>query len=185
MKWTVEEDEILRKNYSSLDKKSLLNILPNRSWDAIQLRGRRTFNIDRTAFIKQFGNTHAKGMKYEYRPRKKKEKCEYISSRGYRYVKVKEFEDTINGWEGYRPEHIFVIEEHIGRKLNRDRFGRGEGVHHLDGDKLNNIIDNLFLYNNEKEHKEIHSQLEKVTYDLIKKGIIKFNKQTKKYYHEQ
>ena len=184
MKWTTKEDEILKENYSSLNKQTLLSILPNRSWDAIQMRGRRVFNMDRTSFKKQFGNNHAKGMKYEYKERKKKDNCQYISARGYKYIKVKEFDDTINGWEGYRPEHIVVVEQDLGRKLNRTKFGKGEGIHHIDGNKLNNDISNLLLYKNEKEHRNIHTQLEQITYSLIKKGLIKFNKNTKTYYYE-
>jgi hypothetical protein len=37
MKWSVEEIEILKQNYSSGTKTQLLNLLPNRSYDAIKL----------------------------------------------------------------------------------------------------------------------------------------------------
>jgi hypothetical protein len=186
MKWTKQEDDILLLNYSSLNRNDLQKLLPNRTWDAIQLRGRRTFNMCRLDFKKQFGNQHVKGLKFPNRKSKKpKENCSYISNRGYRYVKVKEFDETSNGWEGYRPEHILIVEKALGRKLERTKNGKGEGIHHVDGNKLNNLIDNLILYKDEKEHREIHNQLQELCFDLIKQGKIKFNKETKKYYYEE
>jgi hypothetical protein len=84
-----------------------------------------------------------------------------------------------NGWEMYRPEHILVMEKHIGRKLKRTKYGKGEGVHHIDGDKLNNELKNLCLYINEEEHSDMHYSLEKIAYSLVKSGKIKFNTKTK------
>lgn len=58
----------------------------------------------------------------------------FISNRKenqYRYIYV--------DGKHYR-EHILVMEQHIGRKLNK-----GEVVHHVDGDGLNNNLDNLVL----------------------------------------
>lgn len=184
MKWTTKEDNLIKLHYSTMDKINLLSILPNRSWDAIQLRGRRIFNLSRISFLKQYGNNHAKGFKHVFKPKKKKDNCQYISARGYKYIKVKEFDETLNGWEGYRPEHIVCIEKFLGRKLKRDKNGKGEGTHHIDGIKLNNDIDNLLLYKNEKEHRQIHSQLQKLAFELVQKKIIKFNKITKEYYYE-
>ena len=182
MNWTKEEDAIVKNNYESLSKKELMNLLPNRSWNAIQMRGRRIFNLDRSEFKKRYGNSYAKGIKHEYKQRSKKENCHYISNRGYKYIKVKEFQDTINGWEGYRPEHIYLMEQQLVRKLNRSKFGKGEGVHHIDGDKLNNSLDNLILYKDEKEHRDFHNQLQKISFTLVKIGLIKFNKKNKSYY---
>jgi uncharacterized protein (DUF1330 family) len=42
---------------------------------------------------------------------------------------------------GYYYEHILVLEKKIGRYLKK-----GECVHHLDGDKLNNVSENLELH---------------------------------------
>ncbi len=53
---------------------------------------------------------------------------------------------------GYRSirEHIYVMELHLGRKLEK-----GEVVHHIDGDKTNNKLENLFL-TTIAEHNKIH-----------------------------
>ncbi len=186
--WTDSEDSIVKNHYETMEKKVLLELLPNRTWDAIQLRGKRKFNLNREKFRKQFGNNHKKGKKHPYKPRfdNRKEKCEYISTRGYKYIKNKDYLEISNGWEMYRPEHILVVEKNIGRKLNRTKNGKGEGVHHIDGDKLNNKLENLFLYSDEKEHSKIHQSLENIAYFLVKEGKILFNNITKTYeLHEQ
>lgn len=53
---------------------------------------------------------------------------------------------------GYVREHRLVMSEHLGRTLTGD-----EVVHHLDGDKANNVLDNLQLLTN-AEHSAIHAK---------------------------
>lgn len=65
--------------------------------------------------------------------------------------------------------HRRVMEEYLGRKLEPN-----ERVHHIDGNKENNSIDNLYLFSKTGEHTRIHHSLEKLSYELMKLGIIKF-----------
>jgi hypothetical protein len=53
-------------------------------------------------------------------------------------------------------------------------------VHHIDGDKLNNAVDNL-LPLSKKEHRKVHGQLEHIGYFLIQSGFIEFDKETNTY----
>lgn len=182
MKWTEEEDQLLIANYSTLSKKELLSLFPNRSWDAILMRGKRTLNLERLSFRSHPNNQVNKGRKFpNVKHPKRKKKSSYVSGRGYRYLRVSDFKEVESGWEEYRPEHILVMEKNINRKLIRSKNGKGEGVHHLDGDKLNNSLENLYLYSDEKEHYNIHRSLDNLLFDLYKKQIIIFDINTKTY----
>jgi hypothetical protein len=75
----------------------------------------------------------------------------------------------------YIMEHILVIEKQIGRHLEEHEI-----IHHIDGDKLNNTPENLFLCSGQdrKESNQIHNHshdtAEKLIFELYKKGLIKF-----------
>lgn len=73
--------------------------------------------------------------------------------------------------------HREKMEEQIGRKLLDTEI-----VHHIDGDKSNDDIDNLYLCNNNSEHQLLHNQLEKIAFELFRAGKIIFNKENGQYY---
>jgi hypothetical protein len=47
--------------------------------------------------------------------------------------------------------HRWIMEREINRKLTKD-----EVVHHIDGNKLNNNVKNLMLFDNQEEHENHH-----------------------------
>ena len=57
---------------------------------------------------------------------------------------------------GYILEHRYIMECKLGRALKK-----GEVVHHIDLDKLNNSPDNLMLFKNQSEHAKFHAKLNK------------------------
>ena len=65
--------------------------------------------------------------------------------------------------------HTVVMEKHLGRKLEK-----GEGIHHIDLNKLNNNIANLWVYNGSQCHSLSHSSLQKCGYKLFRQGKIFF-----------
>ena len=91
----------------------------------------------------------------------------YIDSSGYKQIWCGKQEGSRGRRDGYRAEHHLVAEDLIGRALLP-----GEVVHHIDGDKLNNAPENLYVCSGQKEHRTIHGQLEKVAMDLVKSGVI-------------
>jgi hypothetical protein len=94
------------------------------------------------------------------------------------------YEPYVNGgyYEFYKDGkkhwvHKLNVEKSIGRKLLNT-----EKVHHIDGDKLNNNIENLYLCSDNRTHGLVHSSLESVAFELYKKGSIGFDKSTGSYY---
>jgi len=71
--------------------------------------------------------------------------------------------------------HRRIVETSLGRKLSKN-----EGVHHIDGNKLNNELSNLVVLNWDI-HQKAHSSLEKCAFELVKKGFIEFDYETKTY----
>lgn len=55
-------------------------------------------------------------------------------------------------------------------------------IHHIDGNPDNNNDDNLFVYNSGREHRLAHGQLQRIAYQLIKDGLIKFDKEKGVYF---
>jgi hypothetical protein len=90
-------------------------------------------------------------------------------------------EYTASGKQVYRREHVLVMEDHMGRKLKTQRGHNGEQVHHIDGDKLNNNIDNLLFCRDTKHHKDVDCQLHELAFELVRDGIITFNKDNEEY----
>jgi len=86
---------------------------------------------------------------------------------GYNYVRI---------GNKYQYEHRAQIEKALGRPLEKN-----EPVHHIDGNKLNNNIANLYLCNNRREHRKIHMQLERLALKLVRLGMIRFNKNIGEY----
>jgi len=92
----------------------------------------------------------------------------WISSDGYWMVYLGNHNKK-NKWKNYRKEHLIIAEEKLGRKLRK-----GEVVHHIDCDKLNNSPDNLDILNNEKEHRVSHKSLDQIAIDLLQSGKIDY-----------
>lgn len=53
-------------------------------------------------------------------------------------------------------------------------------VHHIDGDKLNNVLENLIPLT-KQAHREAHGSLEQVAYQLIQAGLIEYDRSDNSY----
>lgn len=80
------------------------------------------------------------------------EKDGWYRHRGYIYVR---WSTDLTGKATYRPEHVLIMEEIIGRRLKP-----GEVVHHIDEVVDNNCEDNLYLCS-VGEHRRIHAAINK------------------------
>ena len=72
--------------------------------------------------------------------------------------------------------HRYVMEKHLGRKLLNT-----EHVHHIDMDKLNNNISNLWI-TSLRGHLDSHHSTNKLIKPLLEEEIIGFNRNDGKYY---
>lgn len=90
-----------------------------------------------------------------------------IKGDGYYGVWNPEHERADN--QGYVYEHTLVYEENTGELPQK-----GEVLHHIDLDKLNNDFTNLFLCGH-KEHLVCHRSIEKLIKPLLELGIIYFD----------
>lgn len=107
----------------------------------------RKFFIDNDIPIRSaYSNIYYDNRRVEY------SKFNNLDSAGYQVLLVK--------GEQIR-EHIYVMEQYIGRKLNKD-----EAVHHIDFNKSNNDIKNLFLFETNSLHQLYHGHLKMHDYIL-------------------
>lgn len=85
----------------------------------------------------------------------------YITKQGYHLL--------FDG-EKYVPAHRMAFPD-----LPKDHV-----VHHIDGNKLNNRLSNLVPLT-KQAHRELHGQLERMSYALIQNGFIEFDPKTSTY----
>lgn len=76
----------------------------------------------------------------------------------------------------HRKEHFLVLEEFLQRPLLPD-----EVVHHIDGNKTNNELENLALLTNESQHRNVHNSLYNLSCFLVQKGLIGFDRNSNTY----
>lgn len=96
----------------------------------------------------------------------------YIGSDGYRMISI--------GIRTYKREHRLVMEAKLGRKLKPT-----EKVHHINFDRLDNRIENLFLCSSESVHRLSHSSLKSVIKNLINAGVLDFDNVSGTYHMAQ
>ena len=95
-----------------------------------------------------------------------------LKSNGYIMKRI--WDDRYKGEWVY--QHRYVMEQHLGRELLAN-----EQVHHIDCDKTNNNINNLWLCNI-SNHAIAHKSIEPLIYNLIADDIIAFNRLKGRYY---
>lgn len=97
----------------------------------------------------------------------------HLDSTGYWLIHMPDHPNrNINN---YVPEHRLVMEKHIGRYLLR-----GEQVHHIDFNRKNNDISNLYVCS-KSDHMKLHRKLDTLVGVLLEKGLIRFDREEGQY----
>lgn len=80
-----------------------------------------------------------------------------LDDKGYALIYIPEYSNSKNS--GWILCHRYLVEMKIGRELKKE-----EVIHHLDGNKQNNLIGNLMLFNSQKEHSSFHNKIRQFGY---------------------
>lgn len=92
----------------------------------------------------------------------------FYNQKGYKFI-------FIGGEKKYKLEHRLIMENKLGRKLNKH-----EVVHHIDNNIKNNAIENLWLTDH-ANHRRSHLSLSKAAWEAVRHGSIVFNHETGTY----
>lgn len=128
-----------------------------------------------------YGYVAKMGIDKQVQNLEKKVGGKYVDACGYTRVYVgpktgRKLKSVNKECYGSVREHILIMENHLGRALEK-----GEVVHHIDGNKQNNQIENLDLCS-VKEHNNCHAKIEQIVFDLYAKGLVGYDRANKMYY---
>jgi len=115
------------------------------------------------------GRTEAKAIRHQRRV-KETGLPYHVDYHGYpRTIAPVGYQTTARIENGTIRLHNLVMEEHLDRPIQK-----GEVIHHIDFDKMNCKIENLYLCKSNSEHFLIHGSLGKVVKELLGAGVIFF-----------
>lgn len=163
--WTKEEDEIILSNRQHMSAKQLAELLPGRTWHAVRSRIRTLGLQKETKVMVDCDFCGNKAVKNSYEVRRNRlnfcgNECKnnYFKKDGnpnwkggksvqHGYQLVRE---SVSSKTPYKREHRAVMERYLGRKLED-----WEIVHHINGDKTDNRIENLMV-TTRSDHIKLH-----------------------------
>lgn len=102
----------------------------------------------------------------------------YKIAGGYAFIYVPEYRNAVKKApdKGYMLEHRYLMEQYLGRDLLKI-----EVIHHIDGNKVNNKIENLLLCSSNRFHQNIHIEMQAFMFKLLREGKVYYDKVEKKF----
>ena len=202
MTWKIEDVEFLKNNYDKLSVKELSEKLgkTNKSIRSkLERMGLGLRELNRQEIFK-WNKEQLDFLKTNYKTMTDREiakilfndDCDKAAARVFRKRTTLKLEKDIRGLKYndnnsdyksrfHNGEKIFEHRENAEKKIGR-KLLKNEIVHHIDGDKKNNSFNNLYICKDKSEHMRLHDKLEKITMQLVKEGIVKFDEEKKEYF---
>lgn len=145
-RWTKEEDALLRDIFEHSTHKEMEKIF-NRPPSKVSRRARKLGLKKTRASVRRSAKIAAKTRrKHDFSGENNPNwKGGVKITRGYKYIYSPNHPNKDS--RNYVAEHRLVMEKELGRYLD----GKEE-IHHLDGNRLNNSVDNLVLCKDSSEH---------------------------------
>ena len=109
---------------------------------------------------------YCKKCSYKYRKLEHPKMEKSASWNGGRFLDKNGYYRVYVGNLKYAYEHKVIMSKALGRELKTE-----EKVHHIDCNKINNDISNLYVCSDKKEHSILHWELEKCVLKLLNKHV--------------
>ena len=202
MTWKIEDVEFLKNNYDKLSVKELSEKLGKTDKSIrskLERMGIGLRKLNRQEIFK-WNKEQLDFLKTNYKTMTDREiakilfndDCDKAAARVFRKRTTLKLEKDIRGLKYndnnseyksrfYNKKKIFEHRENAEKKIRR-KLLKNEIVHHIDGDKKNNSLNNLYVCKDKSEHMRLHDNLEKITMQLVKEGIVKFDEEKKEYF---
>lgn len=162
-RWTKEENNLLKKLYNKKTNKELA-ILFNRKLIKITRRAMRLGLKKNKNFIKKMISVGRKKYLSNYPcilERNPNWKGGKRKKNNYTLIKLHNHPFAFK--DNYYPYHRHIVESYIMKYLSPEQI-----VHHIDGNKNNNDIKNLYIFSSNSEHASFHCN---VRYKHIKNNL--------------
>lgn len=130
----------VRRNYDTFSSYQKKYREENR--EICNQRVRASYRKNPTAYNQKTQQAYrkSKGLSLDHPVKKRPNGQGSIDSSGYKTITVRGHPNQMDG-KGRIREHVHVMSQHLGRPLRK-----GECVHHINGDRLDNRIENLELW---------------------------------------
>lgn len=187
--FTDGEDAFIRANYLTMDTGDIANHLgrsksgvshraarlgiqkrPIRRWTTKEDQFIQDHHTERLEWVAEQLGRHRSVVS----ERAKRLGCPFanVAQWGEHSAGYKQLRKQDNGKRTTIWEHIEIMEQHLGRSLCKPEL-----VHHINGTKTDNRIDNLYLCRDKQHHLLVHRSLDKLLPELLRLGIVEFDRE--------